>query len=136
MLMLITLVCGLLFGFGLALSEMTNPAVVIGFLDIFGHWNPSLIIVMAAAVSVSMLGYKISKKQSVPLLADSWSLPTTRLIDRKLLTGSALFGIGWGLSGYCPGPGLTAVINNPQEGIYFVLALVAGSALYQFQNKK
>ena len=136
MLILMTLLCGVIFGFGLALSEMTNPAVVIGFLDIFGAWNPSLIIVMGAAVTVSMIGYRISKKQIKPLLTEAWSLPTSTLIDSKLITGSALFGIGWGLSGYCPGPGLTALINNPQEGVYFVLALIAGSALYQFQPNK
>ncbi|MEL0614419.1 DUF6691 family protein [Marinomonas arenicola] len=136
MIYFITLLCGLLFGFGLALSEMTNPAVVIGFLDIFGNWNPSLIIVMAAAVAVSMIGYLISKKQIKPLLTDLWSLPTAKIIDSKLILGSALFGIGWGLSGYCPGPGLTTLTNNPAEGLYFVIALIAGSALYQFQPTK
>lgn len=135
MILFITLICGLLFGFGLALSEMTNPAVVIGFLDIFGDWNPSLIIVMGSAVFVSMIGYLISKKQIKPLFSQVWSLPTSRIIDRKLVCGSALFGIGWGLSGYCPGPGLTSLTNNPAEGIYFVLALVLGSAIYHIQTR-
>lgn len=136
MIVLITLVTGLLFGFGLAMSEMSNPAVVIGFLDIFGNWNPSLIIVMASAVVVSMLGYLVSKKQLKPLFYEAWSIPTSRIIDRKLVIGSAMFGVGWGLSGYCPGPGLTALTNNPAEGIYFVLALMAGSAIYQFTPNK
>ncbi|WP_133012467.1 DUF6691 family protein [Marinomonas flavescens] len=135
MILFITLICGLLFGFGLALSEMTNPAVVIGFLDIFGDWNPSLIIVMGSAVFVSMIGYLISKKQIKPFFTQVWSLPTSRIIDRKLVCGSALFGIGWGLSGYCPGPGLTSLTNNPAEGIYFVLALVLGSAIYHIQTR-
>ncbi|MEL0636731.1 DUF6691 family protein [Marinomonas sp. TI.3.20] len=135
MILFITLICGLLFGFGLALSEMTNPAVVIGFLDIFGDWNPSLIIVMGSAVFVSMIGYLISKKQIKPLFSQVWSLPTSRIIDRKLVCGSALFGIGWGLSGYCPGPGLTSLTNNSAEGIYFVLALVLGSAIYHIQTR-
>lgn len=135
MVIVITLICGLLFGFGLALSEMANPTVVIGFLDIWGDWNPSLMVVMVAAVLVSMLGYLISKKQKKPLFSQAWSLPTAKVIDRKLIGGSALFGIGWGLSGYCPGPGLTALTNNPTEGIYFVIALLIGSTIYHFQQR-
>lgn len=135
MVIVITLICGLLFGFGLALSEMANPTVVIGFLDIWGDWNPSLMVVMGAAVLVSMLGYLISKKQKKPLFSQTWSLPTAKVIDRKLIGGSALFGIGWGLSGYCPGPGLTTLTNNPTEGIYFVIALLIGSTIYHFQQR-
>jgi len=131
----ITFAAGLLFGLGLAFSEMTNPAVVIGFLDVFGDWNPSLMIVMGSAVTVGILGYAIKNRQVKPWLADKWSLPTLRNIDRKLIIGSALFGIGWGLSGYCPGPALTALVNNPMEGVYFVGALIAGSALHHFSAK-
>lgn len=132
---IITLAAGLLFGLGLAFSEMTNPAVVIGFLDIFGDWNPSLIIVMASAIAVGMIGYVIKGKRLKPLLASKWQVPTLRNIDAKLIIGSSLFGIGWGISGYCPGPGLTALVNNPSEGFYFVAALIVGSGLHHFQTR-
>jgi len=133
---IITFLTGLLFGLGLAISEMTNPAVVIGFLDIFGEWNPSLIFVMGGAVSIGMIGYVIRNRRSKPWLADKWYVPTRRDIDKSLVLGAGLFGIGWGLSGYCPGPGLTALTNNPMEGVYFVGALITGSALFQFQNHR
>jgi len=131
----ITLISGLLFGLGLAFSEMTNPAVVIGFLNIFGDWNPSLLIVMASAIAVGMIGYLIKGKRLKPLLGEKWQVPNLRHIDSKLIIGSALFGIGWGLSGYCPGPGLTALINNPSEGFYFVAALILGSGLHYVQTQ-
>lgn len=130
-----TLLAGLLFGLGLAFSEMTNPAVVIGFLDIFGDWNPSLLIVMGSAIIVGMIGYFIKGKQLKPFLADTWQVPTLRQIDSKLIIGSSLFGIGWGISGYCPGPGLTALVNNPNEGVYFVSALIFGSGFHYLQTK-
>ncbi|MEO9275286.1 DUF6691 family protein [Marinomonas sp. 5E14-1] len=132
---IITLLAGLIFGLGLAFSEMTNPAVVIGFLDIFGDWNPSLIIVMASAISVGMFGYFLKNKQLRPLIASKWQVPALRQIDSKLIIGSALFGIGWGLSGYCPGPGLTALVNNFNEDIYFVSALIIGSGAHFLQTK-
>lgn len=130
----ITFLTGLLFGLGLAVSEMTNPAVVLGFLDIFGDWNPSLIAVMGGAISVGMLGYWIKNKRFSPMIAKEWQVPNLKHIDSKLIVGAGMFGIGWGLSGYCPGPGLTALTNNPMEGIYFVVSLIAGSALYQIQS--
>ncbi len=133
---IITFLTGLLFGLGLAVSEMTNPAVVIGFLDIFGEWNPSLIFGMGGAVTIGMIGYLIRNRRSKPWLADKWYVPTRRDIDKNLVLGAGLFGIGWGLSGYCPGPGLTALTNNPMEGVYFVGALITGSALFHFQNHR
>lgn len=132
---IITLAAGLLFGLGLAYSEMTNPAVVIGFLNIFGDWNPSLIIVMASAIAVGMIGYAIKSKRNKPLIASKWQVPTLSHIDAKLIIGAALFGIGWGISGYCPGPGLTALVNNPSEGFYFVVALIVGSGFHQIQQR-
>lgn len=133
---IITLLAGLLFGLGLAFSEMTNPAVVIGFLNIFSDWNPSLIIVMASAITVGMIGYFIKGKQRKPFLTNTWQVPTLRQIDSQLIIGSSLFGIGWGISGYCPGPGLTALVNNPNEGIYFVAALIVGSGLHHFPKNE
>lgn len=132
---IVTLAAGLLFGLGLAFSEMTNPTVVLGFLDIFGEWNPSLIIVMASAITVGMIGYAVKRKRMAPMLASKWQVPTLRHIDSKLIIGSSLFGIGWGISGYCPGPGLTALVNNPSEGFYFVAALTVGSGLHYFQTR-
>jgi hypothetical protein len=131
----ITFFCGLLFGLGLAFSEMTNPAVVLGFLDLFGKWNPSLIIVMVSAIAVGMIGYFIKGKRLTPLFANKWQVPSLRQIDSKLVIGSALFGIGWGISGYCPGPGLTALVNNPNEGIYFIIALIIGSGAHHIQTR-
>ncbi|WP_191600192.1 YeeE/YedE family protein [Marinomonas algicola] len=132
---LITFITGLLFGVGLAFSEMTNPAVVIGFLDITRNWNPSLLFVMVGAIAIGFIGYQIQKRRKKPLFDSSWSIPTRKDIDSPLIIGSILFGIGWGLSGYCPGPGLTALINNPSEGIIFVIALILGSGLFQVQSK-
>ncbi|SBS31325.1 hypothetical protein MAQ5080_01926 [Marinomonas aquimarina] len=132
----ITFLTGLLFGLGLAISEMTNPTVVLGFLDLFGDWNPSLVFVMGGAVTVGMIGYVIRNRRSKPWLADKWYVPTRRDIDKNLILGSAMFGVGWGLSGYCPGPGLTALTNNPVEGVYFIAALIAGSAIFHFQNHR
>ncbi|MBJ7554075.1 DUF6691 family protein [Marinomonas spartinae] len=136
MMILITLFCGILFGVGLALSQMTNPAVVLGFLDIFGNWNPSLIFVMGSAIVVGVISYAIKNGRQAPWLAKNWSVPTHTHIDAKLVIGSALFGIGWGLSGYCPGPGLTALVNNPQEGFYFIGAVIIGSGIFYIQNKR
>lgn len=131
----ISFISGLIFGLGLAVSEMTNPTIVIGFLDIFGEWNPSLIFVMMGAISVGLCAYAIQKKLTKPLFSDGWSIPILKHIDVKLIIGASLFGIGWGLSGYCPGPGLTAIVNNSSEAIYFVSALIAGSALHFVQTK-
>lgn len=136
MMIFVTLFCGILFGVGLALSQMTNPTVVLGFLDIFGDWNPSLIFVMGSAIAVGVIGYAIKNRRQSPWLTKNWSVPTNTHLDSKLVIGSALFGIGWGLSGYCPGPGLTALVNNPQEGVYFMLAVVVGSGIFHIQNKR
>lgn len=136
MIAIVTFLTGLLFGVGLALSEMTNPMVVLGFLDLFGTWNPSLLWVMGAAISVAMLGYYLKRRLPQPLLAQTWQVPSASAVDQRLVLGAILFGVGWGLSGYCPGPGLTALINHPSEGIYFVGALLAGSALFQWQTHR
>ncbi|MCV2402759.1 YeeE/YedE family protein [Marinomonas sp. C2222] len=132
---LISLTSGLIFGLGLAVSEMANPTVVLGFLNIFGEWNPSLIFVMVGAISVGLCAYRVQKRLAKPLFFNDWSIPKLKQIDSKLILGASLFGIGWGLSGYCPGPGLTAIANNSAEAIYFVSALIAGSALHFVQTK-
>jgi len=136
MLIVITLLSGVFFGIGLAYSEMTNPAVVLGFLDITGNWNPSLVFVMGGAIAVGFLGHLMRNKINRPWLTLKWAIPTRRDLDSPLIIGAILFGIGWGLSGYCPGPGLTALVNNPDEGIIFVISLLIGSYLFQYQTKK
>ncbi len=102
-------VAGLIFGLGLAISGMTDPARVLGFLDVAGDWDPTLMFVLGAAVVTTFIGYRLVLKRSAPLLSGVFQLPTKRELDGKLLGGAALFGIGWGLSGYCPGPAIASI---------------------------
>ncbi|NOG31655.1 YeeE/YedE family protein [Halomonas sp. TBZ9] len=102
-------VAGLLFGLGLAISGMTDPARVLGFLDIAGAWDPTLMFVLGGAVVTSFVGYRLVFKQNAPLFGERFQLPTKQDLDSKLLGGAALFGIGWGLSGYCPGPAIASI---------------------------
>jgi uncharacterized protein len=122
---------GLLFGLGLVVSQMVNPAKVVGFLDIFGDWDPSLALVMGGAVAVSALGYVIAKRRGVPVLAPRLEIPTRRDLEPRLLTGAAIFGIGWGLVGLCPGPALTALTFGPWQVFVFVAAMLVGMALFR-----
>jgi uncharacterized protein len=122
---------GLLFGLGLVISEMVNPAKVLAFLDVFGNWDPSLAFVMAGAVAVSALGYVIAKRRGAPVLAPRLEIPTRRDLDPRLIGGAALFGFGWGLVGLCPGPALTALSFGPWQIFVFVAAMIAGMALFR-----
>ncbi|MGE0668037.1 MAG: DUF6691 family protein [Sphingomonadales bacterium] len=124
------LLCGLLFGVGLAVSGMVNPAKVLGFLDITGRWDPSLIFVMAGGVVVFAIGFRLATRRAGPLFAAKFEIPTRRDIDSKLVAGAALFGIGWGLAGFCPGPALTGLAFGMTEVYVFVAAMVAGSLAY------
>ncbi len=123
---LLALVAGLLFGAGLAFGGMTDPAVVLGFLDVAGNWNPALLFVMAGALGVTALGYRLAFRRGRPLLAGRFTLPAARPIDARLLGGAALFGVGWGLAGYCPGPALASLPALHAGTLVFVLAMVAG----------
>ncbi len=117
---------GLLFGLGLVVSQMISPAKVLAFLDVAGNWDPSLAVVLFASVFVAAVGYPIVLKGKAPLFDEKFRLPEKQDIDRKLLTGAGIFGIGWGLSGYCPGPALTAIsLAEPKTGL-FLLAMAAG----------
>lgn len=120
------LFCGLLFGAGLAASGMTNPAKVIGFLNIFGTWDPDLIFVMGAAVITTVISFRLVLKRKTPIFENSFSLPTSSHVDFKLLLGAVLFGVGWGLYGYCPGPALAALVYLQPVTFIFVLAMVLG----------
>ena len=126
MLALASFVCGLLFGFGLFVSGMTQPAKVLGFLDVFGVWDPTLAFVMAAALLVSFVGFRVARQRAKPVLAAEHLWPTRTDIDRPLLIGSALFGAGWGLVGLCPGPALVNLATLMPQVVVFVLAMAAG----------
>lgn len=117
---------GFLFAAGLAVSGMTRPDKVIAFLDVLGDWDPSLMLVMAGAIAVYMPAHRWALRMRSPLLASSFSLPTRRDIDVRLLIGAALFGVGWGLAGYCPGPGLASLGSASAAAIAFVTAMLAG----------
>ena len=123
---LFALISGLIFGIGLLLSGMTNPAKVVNFLDITGSWDPSLIFVMGAAVAVTLPGFYLVNHSPRPLFHPRYYMPTSRDIDARLVTGSALFGVGWGLGGFCPGPALTALPTGVTDVLVFVAALCAG----------
>src|SRR5687768_12450696 len=106
------LIAGLVFGLGLILSGMTNPAKVIGFLDLAGNWDPSLALVMAGAIAVSFVPFRMARNRSMALLGGPIRLPTASDIDRRLVLGSLAFGVGWGLAGYCPGPALASLLSG------------------------
>ena len=120
------LMAGLLFGVGLAVSGMTDPHIVLGFLDVAGDWNPALALVMIGALAVATPGYRLIFKRGRPLWADSFALPTAKIIDWRLMIGAALFGTGWGLSGYCPGPALSALSALWPGTLVFVVATGVG----------
>ncbi len=120
------LIAGLLFGMGLSISGMINPAKVIGFLDIAGAWDPSLAFVMLGGVTVTAIGYHVVLRRSRPLFEPGFTLPTRRDIDPPLLMGAGLFGIGWGLGGYCPGPALAGLGFGAPQTFAFVAAMLIG----------
>ncbi len=124
------LLSGILFGLGLALSGMMDPARVLGFLDLAGSWNPTLAFVLGGAVAVSALSVMLSRRMTRPLLVDRFDLPTRTRIDRPLILGAGLFGIGWGLSGFCPGPALASVSLGLPKSLLFVVAMLLGMALH------
>jgi uncharacterized protein len=132
--------CGFTFGCGLLISGMMQPAKVLAFLDIFGaptgRWDPSLAVVMAAALAVSSLGYVLAKRRQQPILATQMSWPSKTEIDRPLVTGSALFGGGWGLVGLCPGPALENLATLSPRVVVFVLAMAAGMVLHDVWQQR
>jgi uncharacterized membrane protein YedE/YeeE len=130
--MLVTLVSGTLFGLGLAISGMVNPAKVIGFLDIAGDWDPTLAFVMGGALLVTIPAFRLILKRERPVLVDDFELPTKKDLDARLVGGSALFGVGWGLSGFCPGPAVTALATGLMPVFAFVAAMIVGMAVYKW----
>ncbi len=130
--MLVNLFAGALFGLGLAVSGMVDPAKVIGFLDVAGDWDPTLAFVMGGALLVTIPAFRLIFKRPRPVLADEFELPTKKDLDARLLGGSALFGVGWGLSGFCPGPAVTALATGLTPVFAFVVAMLAGMAIYKW----
>jgi uncharacterized protein len=124
--LLIQYAIGLLFGLGLVVSGMANPAKVLNFLDLFGSWDASLALVMGGAVLVTYAGYRLAWRRPRPMLAERFDLPVTTMIDRRLLIGSAIFGLGWGLAGYCPGPALVGLALAAPGTLVFIPAMLAG----------
>src|SRR5271157_1265736 len=135
MLVITALICGLIFGWGLLISGMVQPAKVLAFLDIFGAWDPSLAVVMLAALVVSAPGFRLAKRRERPILATQNFWPTKTGVDRHLVIGSLLFGIGWGLVGLCPGPALENLVTLSPRVIAFVITMTGGMALHDFWQK-
>lgn len=127
---------GLLFGVGLILAGMTDPSKVLGFLDLAGLWDPSLAFVMGGAILVSLGAFTLAKKRTTSFLGGAMQLPTSRDIDKRLVTGSLLFGAGWGLAGFCPGPALVSVGTGNPKAVVFVLAMLAGMALFEVLERR
>jgi uncharacterized protein len=125
------LAAGFVFGIGLWVSGMANPRKVLGFLDVAGDWDASLLLVMAGAVAVTLLAFRMVLKRPKPLLEEKFHLPTRRDIDIPLVAGAAIFGIGWGTAGYCPGPALTALSTLSKESVVFVAAIIVGGLLHR-----
>ena len=127
---------GLLLGFGLIVSAMSNPAKILGFLDLAGQWDPSLALVMAGAVAVGIGGFAVARRRTVSYLSLAMKLPTARNIDLRLIGGSVVFGIGWGIAGFCPGPALVALGMGQSKALLFVASMLVGMALFELVERR
>jgi uncharacterized membrane protein YedE/YeeE len=130
------LLAGVLFGCGLTVSQMINPAKVISFLDISGNWDPSLAFVMGAALTITSIGYRTVLKRKIPLLVDKFQLPSRGDADAKLIFGASIFGIGWGIAGLCPGPAIASVSFGGNNSIIFVVTMTITTFIYRYINTK
>ncbi len=129
---ILALISGLLFGLGLCVSEMASPTKVLDFLDISGHWDPSLALVMGGAVGVTMLAFRLVLKRQSPIFSADFKLSCSSSVDKRLLLGASLFGIGWGLIGYCPGPVITALGFGLTYPLFVLLAMIAGFMVHRW----
>ena len=129
------LLAGLIFGIGLIVSGMANPAKVIGFLDLRGNWDPSLAFVMGGAICVGLVAFSAAARRSKTFLGEPLRLPQAKHIDRRLIFGGLAFGVGWGLAGYCPGPALATLVMGNSKTIIFVTAMVLGMALFELLER-
>lgn len=133
---LTSLLAGLVFGFGLILSGMADPAKVLGFLDLAGAWDPSLALVMGGAIAVGLPAFALARRRKLSLIGAPMRLPTVRQIDRRLAGGSVLFGIGWGIAGFCPGPALVALGMGKTQALVFVAAMLAGMLVFELIERR
>ncbi len=133
---LIAFIVGLIFSIGLGYSGMTQPHIVKGFLDVFGDWNYALIGVMGGAIGVHAVVYALVKHRTSPLLDTKFHLPTRKDIDKKLILGAALFGLGWGWAGICPGPGIVSLISGEKEIFMFIISMIIGMFIFKVVEKK
>ncbi len=133
---LFAFVAGLVFGLGLIVSGMANPAKVLGFLDVAGPWDPSLLLVMAGAIAVGAVAFTLARQRTSSVLGLPMQLPSARTIDARLVVGSVMFGIGWGLAGFCPGPALVALGAGYAKGAVFVVAMLLGMAAFSYLDSR
>ncbi|WP_440998209.1 DUF6691 family protein [Arhodomonas sp. SL1] len=129
---LVSVIAGLLFGAGLAIAQMTDPARVLGFLDVFGRWDPTLVFVLAGAVITTLISFRFVLRRPAPVFAERFQIPTRRDIDTRLVGGAAIFGIGWGIAGFCPGPGIAALAMGSVVPVVFVIGLIGGMFAYRY----
>jgi uncharacterized membrane protein YedE/YeeE len=130
------LVVGFVFAIGLGLSGMTQPQKVIGFLDLFGQWDPSLIFVMFGAIVVHFVTFKVIRKRNSPLFSSQWHVPTKKQITPSLIVGAFIFGVGWALGGFCPGPAITSMASFEKTPYLFVISMLIGMVLFRYVDKK
>ena len=131
-----SLIAGLVFGFGLILSGMADPGKVLGFLDLAGPWDPSLALVMVGAIAVGLVAFNVAGRRKASLLGLDLKLPTARHVDRRLIAGSLVFGVGWGIAGFCPGPALVALGMGELKAVVFVAAMLAGMGLFELLQRR
>lgn len=134
MLVLTSLLAGLVFGLGLIVSRMANPGKVLGFLDLAGHWDPSLALVMVGAIAVGSVGFFVARNRTMSFLGAEMRLPTAHRIDRRLIFGGILFGIGWGVAGFCPGPALVALGMGETKAVVFIAAMLGGMVVFELME--
>jgi uncharacterized membrane protein YedE/YeeE len=132
---IISFLAGLIFGIGLIISGMANPAKVLAFLDLAGKWDPSLILVMAGAIGLGFFAFLWAKSRKTTLLGAEMKLPSATKIDLRLVVGAAMFGVGWGLAGFCPGPALVGLGMGLPKAVLFVVAMLAGMAIYELVDR-
>ena len=132
---IVAFISGAIFAIGLGISGMTQPQKIIAFLNIDSNWNPALILVMASALLVSGATYFLVRKRMKPFIADHWSLPSINAIDKALIFGSILFGLGWGLAGYCPGPAFVSLVSLQRPAFVFVAAMLLGMFIFKIFKK-
>ncbi|MEL7522746.1 MAG: DUF6691 family protein [Cyanobacteria bacterium J06553_1] len=132
----LALIAGIIFGVGLGLSQMIDRQRVLGFLDLAGNWDPTLLFVLGGAVAVTVISFRFVLNRNTPLLSAQFYVPTRQDIDWRLIAGAALFGIGWGIAGYCPGPGIAALATGDRNPVFFLLSMVAGMIVFNHYDQQ